>query len=113
MSMKPGATVRPFASMVCAAVPLTSPTAAILPLAIAIDPLRGAPPVPSTICALVIRTSYDGAVLGGVSSRQLPRSPRRHEQATEARRHGGISSAREKISVSPCLRGPYVIISSP
>jgi hypothetical protein len=65
MSMKPGATVRPLASIVLPAVPLTSPTAAILPFAIAIDPLRGAPPLPSTICAFVISSSYDGAVAFG------------------------------------------------
>ena len=60
-SMKPGATVRPLASMVRVAVPVTSPTAAIFPPLIAIDPLRGAPPLPSTIRALVISTSNDGA----------------------------------------------------
>jgi hypothetical protein len=49
MSMKPGDTVRPFASMVRVAPPVTAPTPAILPSLIAIDPLIGAPPDPSMI----------------------------------------------------------------
>ena len=72
MSMKPGDTVRPFASMVRVAVPVMSPTAAIFPPVIAIDPLRGAPPLPSTICALVIRRSNDRALArGGVVEHAL------------------------------------------
>ena len=63
--MNPGATTRPLASIVLSAVPLTSPTAAILPSAIAIDPWRGGPPRPSMIWAFVIRRPTLGAVAFG------------------------------------------------
>ena len=48
MLMNPGATAMPFASMTCAAVPLTSrPTATMLSPWIATSPTNGRPPVPS------------------------------------------------------------------
>ena len=49
MSTKPGVTDRPSASISSAPLPVTAPTASILPSLIATSPMKGVPPLPSMI----------------------------------------------------------------
>src|SRR5262245_38352062 len=73
--MNPGATARPAASTSRSPRPLTAPTSAIRPFAIARSPGRAGPPVPSTMRPPRITRSCAMLILPVGSDRTTPRDP--------------------------------------